>query len=296
MIIVITGPTGSGKSALALKVASFLSGQIINADAFQVYKGMDIGTNKTPLNQRQGIVHHLLDIRNPDELYSVADYQKDLRIKIDELQGKNIPIIICGGTGLYIKGGLFDFVFENKVKEPIDLKLEKSSSEELHAYLTLIDPTTAENIHPNNRRRVLRAIEIFSETGHLKSDLIAQQDHKVIYPSIFVALDRPRNDLYPLLDQRVEVMFNNGLVKEVEQLLIKYGPDCRAFQAIGYKQVVPYINGEISLKDSIEATKLATRHYVKRQMSYFRHQLPIKWFLEETGAFDFIIQTVKTIV
>jgi tRNA dimethylallyltransferase len=290
MIYVITGPTGTGKSPFAIDLAKIIKGEIINADAFQIYRGMDIGTNKTTQEQTQGIKHHIIDIVNPDIPYSVADYQNDLRITINQLQNRNIPIIIVGGTGLYIKAGLYDFVFHQKKKQVDMTDLISFTNEQLHQYLLNIDPLAASTIHPNNRRRIMRAIEIYRESGISKTNHIAKQDNKMLYKACFIGFKYDREKLYRIVEKRVDKMFDDGLINEVSQLIKIYGVKPFAFQAIGYKEVVDYLQNKCSLNEAIDNVKLATRRYIKRQMSYFNHQLPINWFTNKEEAFQYVKQ------
>lgn len=291
MIIAVVGPTGSGKSALALLLARRLGGQIVNGDAFQVYKGLDIGTAKPSLAERAEITHHLYDFVSPSEDYNVNAYQTALRQAISELEKTGIPVILVGGTGLYIKAGLFDYRFEDE--PPVDLSdLDKFDNQELYDYLGNIDPAEAAKLHPHNRRRVLRAIAIFRASGMKKSAIIESQDHKCLYDAIFVGLDIDRLTLYADINRRVDLMFERGLVEEVSGLVKKYGKQHHAFLAIGYKEVIEYLEGVRSLPETIELVKKNSRNYAKRQFTFFRNQLPVEWYPNAEEAYQTIVKKI----
>ncbi|MGN1295243.1 MAG: tRNA (adenosine(37)-N6)-dimethylallyltransferase MiaA [Bacilli bacterium] len=290
MIICIVGPTGVGKSKLAIKLAQEVKGEIINGDAFQIYKGMDIGTAKPSQEERKIVIHHLFDFVDPDYEYSIFDYQKNLRNKIEELQSKNVPIIICGGSGLYLKSSLYDFVL-NENKSGVDMSsFEKMSNEELHNYLTSIDEEESQKIHMNNRKRVLRAIEIYLQEGKKKSQIINEQEHKLIYDVTFVGLSKEREELYDLINKRVDLMFADGLVDEVKKLINKYSSSLRSFQAIGYKEIIDGLAMGSSEEEMKELIKKNSRNYAKRQFTYFKHQMDVNWFSDCDEAYRFSIK------
>jgi len=289
MIYVITGPTASGKSQLAQRIALQIGAHIINADAMQVYQGMDIGTNKDCHALYADIPHHLFDIRKPNEGYDVASYQKDARAIIDELTEKDIPIVIVGGTGLYIRAALFDYVFPNETTDE-NLYYQDKDTAALFARLQEVDPGSAAKIHQNNRRRIIRALTIFDGTGTSKSVHLERKAPLPVYPAIFVAIDILRPELYDRVNQRVLDMINQGLLNEVRGLMSAYGKDARGLQAIGYKEMIAHINNQCSLEEAIEQIQQATRNYVKRQLTFFRHQLPINWFSNGDSAYDFLLK------
>ena len=292
MIIALVGPTGIGKSSLALKVAKEVQGEIVNCDAFQIYKYMDIGTAKPSLEERTIVPHHLFDYVEPTYSFSVYDYQVSLRNKIKELKEKNVPIILVGGTGLYLKASLYDFDL-NKEEERIDMsEYEKLSSEELHKVLEKLDYQESLKIHMNNRKRVLRAIEICLTQGMKKSELIAKQEHKLLYDVCFVGLTKNRQELYDNINKRVDIMFENGLMDEVKNLLKVYPDDLRSFQAIGYKEIIDGLKNNLSEEDIKEAIKKNSRRYAKRQYTYFENQLDVNWFDTHDEAFNFIIDKI----
>ena len=295
MMICIVGPTGVGKSKLAIRLAKALNGEIINGDAFQIYKGMDIGTAKPTKEEREIVPHHLFDFVEPDFEYSIYTYQKNLRNKIEELQDKNVPIIICGGSGLYLKSSLYDFVL-NENKSDVDMSsFEKMSNEELHNYLSSIDLEESKKIHMNNRKRVMRAIEIYLQEGKKKSEIISFQEHKPIYDVTFVGLTKDRDELYELINKRVDLMFSLGLVDEVRNLLKKYPATLRSFQAIGYKEIISGLASGSSEEEMKELIKKNSRNYAKRQFTYFKHQMDVKWFNDIDEAYEFSLKKLGEI-
>lgn len=288
MILVLTGPTGSGKTDMAISLAKKLGGAIINADAFQVYRELNIATAKPSEAQRLEVPHFLFDFVPISSSYSVYEYQADLRATIADLQEIHKPIIIAGGTGLYIRAGLYDYSFpEEKV---VDLSVyEKMDEDTLYAALQKMDPEEAKTIHPHNRIRVLRAIKVYLSSGKKKSEIKAEQKHQPIYDDVyFFGLNAERAPLYERVNQRVEEMFKAGLVQENRALYEKYGETPRAFQAIGVKELFPYFRGEKNLEECKEEIQKNTRHYVKRQETFFRHQFDIHWITREEEILDAI--------
>ncbi|MDD6801521.1 MAG: tRNA (adenosine(37)-N6)-dimethylallyltransferase MiaA [Mollicutes bacterium] len=288
MILVLTGPTGSGKTDMAISLAKKLGGAIINADAFQVYRELNIATAKPSEAQRLEVPHFLFDFVPISSSYSVYEYQADLRATIADLQEIHKPIIIAGGTGLYIRAGLYDYSFpEEKV---VDLSVyEKMDEDTLYAALQKMDPEEAKTIHPHNRIRVLRAIKVYLSSGKKKSEIKAEQKHQPIYDDVyFFGLNAERAPLYERVNQRVEEMFKAGLVEENRALYEKYGETPRAFQAIGVKELFPYFRGEKNLEECKKEIQKNTRHYVKRQETFFRHQFDIHWITREEEILDAI--------
>jgi tRNA dimethylallyltransferase len=277
MILVIAGATGTGKSELAIELAKKVDGEIINADAFQVYQELSIATAKPTLSMRKVVPHHLFDFVPLNEDYDVERYQKELRNALNEVLSRGKTPIIAGGSGLYLRASLFDYSFSEKPREIDESKYEAFSNEELHAKLEAIDPEEAMKIHPNNRRRVLRAIEIYEQEGKKKSELISMQEHRPIFDCRFFGLKPDRESLYEKVEKRVDRMFEEGLVEETLPLIEKYGRSPHAFQAIGVKELFPYLDGEISLQEAKDSIKKNTRHYIKRQDTFFAHQFEIDW-------------------
>lgn len=281
-IIAIVGPTAVGKTKLSVELAKKLNGEIINADSCQIYQKMNIGTAKIKEEEKENIPHHLFDIKQPNELYTVYDYQKDARLKIEELQKKGKNIIFVGGTGLYLKSCLYQYEFSFEKEK---YSFDKYSTEELYQLLIQEDKNTT--IHPNNRKRIERALtKYWNHTENTNKKDIP------FYDVIFIGLITEREHLYELINQRVDEMMEEGLLQEVEDLYKLY-KDSKAFQtAIGYKEFIPFFEGKCSLPEVIEKIKQNSRKYAKRQLTFFRHQLPIQWFQTNYECFDKTIEEV----
>lgn len=279
MLICIVGPTGSGKTDTAIKVAGFYHAPIINVDAFQIYQDMNIGTAKISQNSEYYKKHYLLDIVKPDQSYSVKQYQDDFRRVYQELKKKYQNIIVCGGTGLYLKAALYDFHFEEEENADVS-DLDNLSNQELADILNKLDPKAFETIHMNNRKRVIRAIQIARTHETNKSESIDKQEHKLVIDEEvkFLFLNPDRKTLYENINQRVDQMFELGLVDEVKNLLNKYQLSNTAKAAIGYKEVISYLNNECSFEECKELIKKRSRNYAKRQVTFFKHQLPCQEF------------------
>ena len=243
-----------GKSETALEVAKVFNAEVVNGDAFQCYKEMDIGVAKPPKEYFSIVPHHLFSFVDIDRDYSIANYQKDLRKAVDEILSRGKNVVIVGGSGLYIRSALYDYEFS---QDPdVDMsKYEKMNNEELHKELENIDPEQAKIIHKNNRKRVLRAIEIYLGQGRTKTDLIESQEHKLVYDAKFFVRNMDRKVLYSLIDKRVDKMIEQGLLSEVKSIFEKYGEGCKALQAIGYKELIPVLKDEYSLDTGIELVK-----------------------------------------
>lgn len=283
MLIVIVGPTGSGKTSLALKLADFYRAPIINGDAFQIYQEMNVGTAKVEKDSNAYQKHYLLDIVSPNETYSVKQYQTDFRETYLKLKKQYQNIIVCGGTGLYIKAALYDYSFEEEENTDVS-DLENLNNEELYALLRSLDAKALETIHMNNRKRVIRAIQIARSHKTNKSTSIEEQEHVLFYKDEavkFFFINPDREKLYTNINNRVDQMFDNGLVDEVKALLKKYNLSLTARAAIGYKEVIDYLDGKCSLEECQELIKKRTRNYAKRQVTFFKHQLPCQEFVSQ---------------
>ena len=276
MIIVIAGATGSGKSHLAVELAKRIDGEVINADAFQVYQELSIATAKPSVEMRKEVPHHLFDFVPLTEEYNVYRYQQDLRAVLKDVIARGKTPIIAGGTGLYIRAGLFDYDF-SETDHPDMSEYDALSDEQLYQKLWEIDEESAKAIHPHNRVRVRRAIEIFLSSGRKKSEMLNEQKHEPIYPVKIFGLKPEREELYQKVEKRVDQMFEEGLVEEDTALIKKYGTSPRAFRAIGVKELFPYLEGKASLESVKDEIKKNTRHYVKRQDTFFAHQFEITW-------------------
>lgn len=296
-VIVVVGPTGVGKTKMGVALAKYFDGEVISGDSMQIYKTMDIGTAKVTKQEMEGVVHHLIDIKDPTESYSVKEFQDEVRLKIKEINNRGKLPIIVGGTGLYIKAALYDYEFSESQMDHQDyvIKYQNYSNEKLYAHLTTIDETSAKELHPNNRQRVLRAIAIYESTGVKKSDTLASQNHELIYDANFIGLTLDREILYERINQRVDLMMKQGLFQEIEGLMKKnYSNNLQSMKAIGYKEWFAYYQGKQSLEETIELIKKNSRNYAKRQYTWFNNQMPVKWFTCNLNDFNETVEMVVT--
>lgn len=278
-VVAIVGPTASGKTALSIALAKALDGEVINGDAMQVYRGLDIGTAKITTEEMEGIPHHLLSFLAPTESFSVADFQQLAREKIKEITARGKKPIIVGGTGLYVQAALYDFRFtEQKIDETLRQELyamlEAQGPQHMHNLLAAQDAQTAATIHPNNTRRVIRALEMLQQ-GTTKSDEAKQQGNIALYDATIIGLDLPRDVLYDRINARVDHMMALGLEQEVRALYDAGIRDVQAIQAIGYKELYAYFDGHMTKQEALEALKQNSRRYAKRQLTYFRNKMDI---------------------
>lgn len=281
-VVAIVGPTASGKTALSIKMAKEFNGEIINGDSMQIYKGLDIGTAKVTKEEMEGIPHHLLDFKEPTESFSVAEYQTLVRAKIREIQQRNKLPIIVGGTGLYVQAVLYDFQF---TKEDVDEEARKKYYDELakigpeamHERLAKLDPETASTIHPNNTRRVIRALELVELHGVSKATEELNRGNVPLYNHLIIGMDMDREKLYERINLRVDLMMEKGLLQEVKSLWDRNIRNVQSVQAIGYKELYAYFDGLLSLEDAIEQLKQNSRRYAKRQLTYFRNKMDVQW-------------------
>jgi tRNA dimethylallyltransferase len=277
-VIAVVGPTASGKTALSIFLAQKMNGEVISADSMQVYRGMDIGTAKPSLKERMGISHHMLDIVNPDEEYSVALFQKQAKNCIEDILHRGKLPIIVGGTGLYINALTHDLDFTQTPHHPhLRERLNKIPAQQLYMKLCSLDLTTAARIHPNNKKRIIRAIEIIkgSQSQRRIYDFDRQNN---FYDYRIIGLSCERERLYQRINHRTDVMIERGLLQEAENLLQRYGGQLISMQAIGYKEWIPYFAGTVDLKHTIEKIKQNTRRYAKRQLTWFRRDDRIRWY------------------
>ncbi|MEL3960639.1 tRNA (adenosine(37)-N6)-dimethylallyltransferase MiaA [Lysinibacillus endophyticus] len=281
-VVAIVGPTASGKTALSIKIAKAFNGEIINGDSMQIYKGLDIGTAKVTKEEMEAIPHHLLDFKEPTESFSVAEYQTLVRAKIREIQQRNKLPIIVGGTGLYVQAVLYDFQF---TKEDVDEEARKKYYDELakigpeamHERLAKLDPETASTIHPNNTRRVIRALELVELHGVSKATEELNRGNVPLYNHLIIGMDMDREKLYERINLRVDLMMEKGLLQEVKSLWDRNIRNVQSVQAIGYKELYAYFDGLLSLEDAIEQLKQNSRRYAKRQLTYFRNKMDVQW-------------------
>ena len=280
-LLILAGPTAVGKSDFSVKVAKALGGECISADSIQVYKGLNIGSGKITEEEMEGIPHHLLDILDPKEDYDASAFQYMAREKVKEIYRRERLPILVGGTGFYIQAMLRDIDFQEEdeaEKERLRSKLEKEmelrGSIGLHEELKLVDPVSAEEIHPHNRQRIMRALEYF----HLHKSPISkhnreEKEKEALYDSLFLVLNRNREDLYEGINSRVEKMFQDGLVLEVEAFFNKgYTEHSPGFKGIGYRELFPYLRGECSLSECKALIQQNSRHYAKRQLTWFKRE------------------------
>ena len=280
-VIGVIGPTSVGKTKMGVALAKKLNGEVISGDSMQVYRQMDIGTAKVTIEEMEGVTHHCIDILDPKDQYSVHDFQQTVRKQITEITNRGHVPIIVGGTGLYIKAALYDYTFsemENNHDE-INKKYKDYTNEQLYDHLKQIDEESAKILHFNNRRRVLRAIEIYEQTGQKKSEMINEQEHICLYDAYFVGLTLPRELLYERINLRVDLMMKNGLQGEMESL-IKQGltRENQSMKAIGYKEWFDYFEGKCDLNEVSENIKKHSRQYAKRQYTWFKNQFDVHWY------------------
>lgn len=283
-LVVILGPTASGKTKLAVELAAKMGGEIISGDSMQIYRGMDIGTAKIKPIETKGIPHHLIDLKNPDEPFSVADFQQLARKKIAEITAKEKLPFLVGGTGLYLQAVIDPYEFtEQKNVLPYRRKLfalaEEKGVDYLYQELAQVDPISAEKLHPNDLKRVSRALEYYQLTGKPISENRKAEQKESLYKVALVGLTMERTLLYQRIEQRVDQMMENGFLEEVKGLLSKgYSLDLPAMQGIGYRQLGDYLQGEYNLKEAVALIKQETRRFAKRQLTWFRRDSRIKWF------------------
>lgn len=281
-LVIIAGPTASGKTALSLQIAEHFGGEIISADSMQIYRGMDIGTAKPTADEMRGIPHHLIDIAEPSECFSAADYCNSAKKSIASTAERGLLPVMVGGTGLYIDSVVnnVDFGAEN-----VDLELrkrltdlaEKEGYEAMHARLAEVDPETAQKYHPNNIRRIIRALEFYMTCGETIS-ANAKKEKTSPYDYVYFCIDRGREELYERINTRVDIMFNDGLEAEARRLYDKFaGQDLTSLQGIGYKELFDYFDGNITLAEAAELIKTHSRQYAKRQLTWFKRNKNIHW-------------------
>lgn len=281
-VVVICGPTASGKTALSVEIAKELDAEIISADSMQIYKGMDIATAKPSMEERQGIPHYLMDFLDPADSFSVADYVRLAHEKIKDISSRNKLPVIVGGTGLYISSLINNIRFEESecdyaYREELRLLAKEKGNGYLLGMLREIDPITAATLHENNLSRVIRALEVHKVTG---KTMAQTQEESRLEPSPYepcmIALDYDRDQLYDRINRRVDIMLDNGLLEEAREFYSHEGYPTAA-QAIGYKELLPYLKGEKELSECVEHLKQETRKYAKRQLTWFRKDERIHW-------------------
>ncbi|OEG00175.1 tRNA (adenosine(37)-N6)-dimethylallyltransferase MiaA [Vulcanibacillus modesticaldus] len=283
-LLVIVGPTAVGKTELSIDLALRFKGEIISGDSMQVYKGLNIGTAKIKPEEMRGVPHHLIDCYSPDHNFSVAEFQELATKKISEINSKGKLPIIVGGTGLYIKSVTHQYQFstadkDEEYREKLIKFAKTHGNEVLHKKLAEIDPKTASKLHINDLKRVIRALEVYHATGKTFSQLLEEQKLETPYDLLMVGLTMDRTKLYDRINRRVDNMIEEGLIEEVKKLLeLGYDERYNSMQGIGYKEIIKYLRGEITLEQAIHLIKQGTRRFAKRQLSWFRQMPEIHWF------------------
>jgi tRNA dimethylallyltransferase len=282
-VLVLLGPTAVGKTRLSLELAEAFGAEIISGDSMQVYRGMDIGTAKITDAEMKGIPHHLIDIHDPLDAYSTAEFQEQGARLIEDISSRGKLPFIVGGTGLYIESLCYGFRFSEAVADEAfrseqDAYAEEHGAEALHARLAAVDPASAERLHPNDRRRIIRALEIYHQTNVPLSDSLAGQKKESPYDLCLIGLTMDRKILYKRIEDRIDQMLAEGLVLEVQGLLERgYGRSLVSMQGLGYKEIAAYLEGETTLEEAVVLLKRDTRRFAKRQLSWFRHMKEIQW-------------------
>jgi tRNA dimethylallyltransferase len=307
-LIILTGPTAVGKTSLSVKLAKAVDGEIVSADSMQVYKFMDIGTAKVTKDEMGDIPHYLISEFEPDEEFSVVKYQQLAKKYISSIHERNKIPILVGGTGFYIQAVLYDIDFEENesdtsYREELEQLALTKGSDYLHGLLAKVDPNSAKAIHPNNIKRIIRALEYIKLTGNpISAHNEEQRSKESPYNYKYFVLNRDREKLYEIINRRVDVMIDNGLIDEVKNLLdMGYTKDMVSMQGLGYKEIIAYLEGEYSLNDAIDILKRDTRHYAKRQLTWFKRERDVLWvnkddFKDEEAIIDFMLENLTDII
>jgi tRNA dimethylallyltransferase len=288
-LIVIVGPTGVGKTKLSIELAKKYNGEIINADSTQVYKHLNIATAKIKEEEKENIPHHLLDIKELDEMYTVYDYEQDARKCIDDILKRGKTAILVGGTGLYLNAVLYDYDFEKEDTKPIDYH---DTNEELYEKVCALDPNT--NIHKNNRKRLIRYLSYYEKTGKKLNE--KEKATTPVYDFLLIGLTTTREILYNRINDRVDEMLKEGMIEEAKELYDKKIFSKAVMTPIGYKELFPYFKGEITKEEATYEIKKRSRHYAKRQYTWFLHQMHVTWFQTDFANFSYTVEEVKNYI
>lgn len=300
-LIVLVGPTAVGKTEFSIELAKKVDGEIISGDSMQVYKQMDIGTAKITQDEMSGVPHHMIDILEPDENFSAYEFKNRAQRLIKEITTRGRVPIIAGGTGLYIQSLIYNYDFEDEtISEQKSLEIEAKlseldqlSNEALHQYLASFDEVSAQDIHPNNRKRVRRAIQYYLKTKKLLSSRKKVQQFTENYDTLLLGIEMSRDILYQRINKRVDIMLERGLLSEVQQLVDNGYETSQSMQAIGYKEIVPVIKQELSLDEATEKLKQHSRNYAKRQMTWFKNKLDVLWLDREKMSLSLMLEEVS---
>jgi len=282
-LVILLGPTASGKTGLSIKLAKKFNGEVVSADSRQVYKYMDIGTDKIPVPDRQGIKHYMIDVREPDQVFTMADFQKEATHSIQEILHKAKVPFLVGGTGLYINAIADNYELEpvppdHALRRELEAELAEKGAEELHKMLAELDPLSASRIHPNNHRFLIRALEINMKTGRPKKDRKGESKYEVFK----IGVDWPREELYARINARVDTQIDRGILNEIKTLLAEgYSRDLPSMSGLGYKEYFPYLDGVRTIAECLEDLKQNTRNYAKRQITWFGRDDTIYWISPE---------------
>lgn len=292
-LIILTGPTAAGKTRLSIALAKAVNGEIISADSMQVYRHMNIGSAKIQPEEMQGVKHYLVDLLEPTQDFNIFLFQKLAKQAIAEIYAKGKIPILVGGTGFYIQSVLYDIDFkegaeDTALREELEQLAHKKGAAFLHDLLKECDPEAAQEIHENNIKRVIRAIEFYRQTGRRISEHnAAEREKRPAYDSRYFVLTDQRDKLYEAIDRRVDSMMAKGLVDEVKMLMnMGCRRDSTAMQGLGYKEIIPYLAGEISLEEAVYIIKRDTRHFAKRQLTWFRRERNVIWIEKDKFAYD----------
>ncbi len=305
-LIILTGPTAVGKTALSIKLAKAIQGEIISADSMQVYRGMDIGSAKVTTEEMDGVPHYLIDVLDPDEEFNVVVFQKLAREAMEKIYANGHIPIIAGGTGFYIQAILNEIAFtetetDDSYRKQLEQQAQEYGAQRLHDQLKEVDPQAAVDIHPNNVKRVIRALEFYKETGtKISEHNEAERQKQSPYNFAYFVLNMDRQKLYERIELRIDQMLEQGLIEEVRQLQEK---GCHAgmvsMQGLGYKEILAYLQGECTLEEAIYILKRDTRHFAKRQLTWFRREREVCWIekeaygLKEEKMLDAMLQILK---
>ncbi|SCT76496.1 tRNA delta(2)-isopentenylpyrophosphate transferase [Staphylococcus xylosus] len=300
-LIVLVGPTAVGKTEFSIELAKKVNGEIISGDSMQVYKQMNIGTAKITQDEMSGVPHHMIDILEPDENFSAYEFKNRAQRLIKEITTRGRVPIIAGGTGLYIQSLIYNYDFEDEtISEQKSLEIEAKlaeldqlSNEALHQYLASFDEVSAQDIHPNNRKRVRRAIQYYLKTKKLLSSRKKVQQFTENYDTLLIGIEMSRDILYQRINKRVDIMLERGLLSEVQQLVDNGYETSQSMQAIGYKEIVPVIKQELSLDEATEKLKQHSRNYAKRQMTWFKNKLDVLWLDREKMSLSLMLEEVS---